>query len=429
MNFPTCLRTVLALLALLLATVGTLAAQNRRFTLPEQPYDYALRHAPGLERHFSLRLRNELLMSTEERRQRDQRATLGRVLFHDPQLSRNGALSCATCHQQQHAFASNQRRDRGIHGKPVPRNTLSLMDLSRLPVNFVDGTTGMFWDGQRHTLVTAVLQPIQHPKEMGLALPDLVARLAADRDYAGLFAAAFGDAVVTGERVGVALADFVGAMRSFRSRYDEGLALVKSHETDFPNFTELENHGKKLFYGRVPDQRVSCFPCHTGAAEQLGGCGSCGVSSYTPDPLVFGSHQCFDRKVGEAAASRDPGHAGVTGNGMHRGMFRAPSLRNVAVTGPYLHDGSVATLAQVVRGYAELSRRVDDEWWARGRLPSGQAASVASSLGEIGALPTFASSRGRALDLRDERALVAFLETLTDREFLVDERFGDPFRR
>jgi cytochrome c peroxidase len=421
-----CLRVVLVVLS---TAAAALTAQHRRFVLPEQPHDYSFRHAAGLESHFSLRMRNEVLLPAEQRQLRDHRATLGRVLFYDPQLSHNEAISCASCHQQAHAFASARRRDRGISGKPLPRNSMSLMDLVTLRVDPGSGKTNMFWDGQRHTLETAVLQPIQHPKEMGLALPELVDRLAADRDYRGLFAAAFGDEGVDAERVGVALAAFVGAMRSYRSRYDEGLGMVKRHTEDFPNFTELENHGKKLFYGRVPDQRVSCFQCHTGAAERLSGCGSCGVNSYTPDPLVFGSHQCFDRKVGEAAAGGDPGHAGVTGNGLHRGMFRAPSLRNVAVTGPYLHDGSVATLARIVRGYAEQSQRVDEKWLARGGLLAGQAASIAPSLGEIGALPTFAGSRGRALDSRDEKALVAFLETLTDRAFLQDERFGDPFRR
>lgn len=419
----TCLRVVLVVLS---TAAATLTAQHRRLVLPEQPHDYSLRYAAGLESHFSLRMRNEALLPTEQRQLRDHRATLGRVLFYDPQLSRNEAISCASCHQQAHAFASARRRDRGISGRTLPRNSMSLMDLATLRVDPGSGKTSMFWDGQRHTLATAVLQPIQHPKEMGLALPELVERLAADRDYRGLFAAAFGDEGVDAERVGVALAAFVGAMRSYRSRYDEGLGMVKRHTEDFPNFTELENHGKKLFYGRVPDQRVSCFQCHVPRVET--NCVVCARASYDPDPLAFGSDGCFKRRVEKASESRDLGLAGVSGDIAHRGMFRAPSLRNVAVTGPYLHDGSVATLAKVVRQYAELSQRDDAlEFGWSSIFTQGVAGS--RSLGEIGALQGAARPRGRALDSRDEKALVAFLETLTDRAFLEDERFGDPFRR
>lgn len=253
---------------------------------------------------------------------------------------------------------------------------------------------------------------------MALSLEALPDRVGLRSAYGPLFQQAFGDPAVNSDRVARALAQFVRSLVSFQSRYDLGIARVSDVEQPFPNFTKLENEGKTLFFGGRGAGR--CASCHAvapgrgrgggrgpgGGRGFGGGRGRAGADNKPALFLgAFPSNNGLDRK----ADVRDGGLGEVTGVSEDLGLFKSPSLRNVAHTAPYMHDGRLKTLEDVLRHYSSrvadhpnLDRRL------RGRGRSG--------------------ARGLNLGSRERRALVAFLKTLSDRAFLHDPRFSNPFR-
>lgn len=308
----------------------------------------------------------------------DAGATLGRALFYDPRLSANGTVSCASCHQQAAAFADPEVLSVGFDGGLTARHGMPLVNVRW----YAPGT--MFWDERAETLEEQVLLPIQDEVEMGISVPMLVWTVSAIPAYEDLFIEAFGDATVTEDRIAAALAQFVRALVSADSPYDSGLAATEGRaRRDFPAFTDDENAGKALFF-----DDAGCASCHTSV-------GSAGQAAlfYMDRPLNNGLD----------AATLDPGVAAVSGRQRDEGVFKSPSLRNIAVTGPYMHDGRFDTLAEVVDHYR-----------------SGVAShpNLAARLTPNGA---------EGLSDREAEQLVAFLETLTDEGFLTDPRFADPW--
>ena len=313
----------------------------------------------------------------------DPGATLGRVLFYDPSLSANGTTSCASCHQQRFAFTDGVKVSTGFDGRRVTRNSMSLVNLRF----YKRGK--FFWDERADSLEDQVLMPIENPIEMGHDLKSLTRQLSADPIYPPLFESAFGDSAVTSDRIAKALAQFIRAITSFRSRYDIGLAQVDSPRDPFPNFTAQENLGKEQFFGRG-----LCADCHLPDHEkkqwvifQLIRPGNNGIDSNLPGD---------DFGVGEE-----------TGKEADRGLFKPSSLRNLDVTGPYMHDGRFHTVDQViehynwsVRPHENLDPRLDDFM-----------------------------ANGMALPEVEKVALAKFLSTLTDQTLLTDERFSDPFEK
>lgn len=400
-----------SLFAGLLCLCTTLTAQSPpRFTLPEVPFDYFPVPAPGAK---AIPARNDALPLAIANR----RAALGRVLFYDVELSATRTRSCGSCHRQEHAFADDRRFSRGARA-PTARNTMPLQNLGQR-------RAGFFWDERAAGLELAVLLPITNHAEMGMTMPAVVERLQALPDYAPLFTAAFGDAGISEARVGWALAQFVRALVSQGSRYDEGLVLAGGDvDADFPNFTAAENRGKALFVGTGSTRRHSCAECHLG--HHYGPCGH----SWTPLPQNLQAETSRNNGLDAGKQDDDPGRAGVTGLDADRGKFLAPSLRNIAVTAPYMHDGRFATLDEVMQFYATGVRATANldpvlaptgrGGWGGGRRDHPlqlHTASLASPLVDLG------------LNLTpDERHdLVAFLHTLTDRTFLSEPRFADPF--
>lgn len=295
-------------------------------------------------------------------------ATLGRVLFYDKRLSANNTISCASCHQQSHSFTDSAALSTGFAGGQTDRNSMSLAN-GRY---FQPGT--FFWDERAATLEDQVLQPIQNSVEMGLTLDEMVARLEATTFYSALFDQAFGTPEINSERVSLALAQFVRAMVSYQAKYDVGVAI------NFSNFTPQENLGRQLFNGR-------------------GNCDSC----HTTDAFVAQAslNNGLDR------VTTDAGLGGITGNAADDGKFKVPSLRNVALTGPYMHNGRFQTLAEVVEFYnsgVQPHPNLDP----RLRTPNGQP-------------------RRLNLTTAEKAALVAFLQTLTDDSFTHDPKFSNPF--
>lgn len=316
-------------------------------------------------------------------------ATLGRVLFYDRRLSANGTVSCSSCHVQEHGFSDPRRLSVGFAQGVTRRHSMSLSNAR------FNRSGRFFWDERAATLEDQVLMPFQDRVEMGLTLDRLVEIVSDQPYYPPLFEAAFGSASIDSDRVARALAQFVRSLVSFESRYDFGRKAVRRPRASFPNFSEQENRGKRLFMtnegGRTP-----CVVCHQTEAFVSG----------TPRGRN-GQRTSATNNGLDPISPVDRGLAEFTMNGADTGRFKVPSLRNIAVSAPYMHDGRFTTLEQVVDHY---SSGIQDH-------PNLDRSLRVWLLGPDNY--DFAPS--------EKAALVAFLHTLTDQRFLADERFSDPF--
>jgi cytochrome c peroxidase len=241
------------------------------------------------------------------------RATLGRRLFFDKRLSRDGRMACASCHQPQHAFADRRPIAIGIGGRSGRRNVPSLLNRAYARV--------LFWDGRMTALEEQALAPLTSPAELGSTIEEIIHRLTGDSSYVASFERAFGDASITGARVAQALASFERTLLS-------GDAAVDRYETGRRKdaLSPAAARGLGLFRGKA-----RCHICHDGALFSDGRFHNTGVS-WERLPI-------------------DRGRFEVTGAEADRGAFRTPSLRDVARTAPYMHDGSFRTLPDVVAFY------------------------------------------------------------------------------
>jgi cytochrome c peroxidase len=347
-------------------------AGDRVLRLPETQYSYAKQALP---KHFKALALGRLDNTPQDNPITDAGATLGRVLFYDTRLSVNDTISCASCHQQKHAFADPRRYSKGHAGKEGDRNAMSLVEVRYFPRG------RFFWDERAATLEDQVLMPIQSIAEMGQTLPKLFEILGSDPDYAELYRKAFGDPKVTRERTAKALAQFVRSLVSYRSKYDVEMAESGDLQAEFANFTPKENRGKHIFLR-------NCAVCHLPNGQAA----------------VFTMARSSNNGLDADAKGGDLGVGDVTFNRFQAGVFKSPSLRNVEFTGPYMHDGRMQTLEQVVEHY---SSGVKDHPNLDGFLRG---------------------PRGRLrLDGAEKAALVAFLKTLSDQAFLSDPKFADPF--
>jgi cytochrome c peroxidase len=284
---------------------------------------------------------------------------LGEVLFGDPRLAGNGAQSCAGCHDPAKAFSDSAALSRGAEGRLGRRNAMPLFNLAWSPA--------FAWDGAQPRIRDQARAAWIHPDEMQADPAEVVARLARDEPLRVRFAAAFGSAEITAERILLALEQFLLTRVSADSRFDRALRGAAE-------LTEEERRGFALFtleHDPVRGQRgADCFHCHGGPL----------FTDYQP------SNNGLDPDSG------DRGREAVTGAALDRGKFKTPSLRNVALTGPYMHDGRFSTLEDVVEHYDHGVRR-------SGTLDPNLAKHPPA---------------GMALPAEDRRALVAFLRTLTD---------------
>ena len=310
----------------------------------------------------------------------DRVATLGRVLFYDLRLSTSNRASCAACHQQAFGFGDTMRFSNGINSSGT--TNFHAMRLGNIRY-WQPGTT--FWDRRESSVELEASHPIRTAVEMGWSGPAgnfdaLIRKMAATKYYPDLFAWAFGSPAITEPRIQRALAQFVRAMISSSSKWDAGYARVfsptapnRALDVDLPNFTPQENRGRHLFMAGAGQGGAGCAACHM--------------------PPTFAL----------SATARS--------NGLDAGekrLFKAPSLRNAGLTGPYMHDGRFATLAEVVDFY---DHGVQDGPALDDRLRRGGAPQRLN------------------LSATDRAALVAFLMTLNDPVLTKDARFSDPFRR
>ncbi|MGH7583097.1 MAG: cytochrome-c peroxidase [Gemmatimonadales bacterium] len=304
--------------------------------------------------------------SPRDNRVTDAGATLGRVLFYDSRLSANDRISCASCHQQKFGFADTARFSRGIGGTLTRRHTMSLAN-ARYYRN-----ARFFRDERAATLEAQVLQPVADHGEMGLALDAMELKLRLTPYYAALFRAAFGTPEINRKRVSLALAQFVRALVSNRARLD---SLYRGGgPPDLAMLTREEREGRALFIGRA-----GCARCHRTTALELDLPDNIGLDSMPAD------------------------------SGAGSGRFKVSSLRNVAVRPPYMHDGRFNTLDDVVAFY-DSGIQPDPNLDLRLRQPDG-------------------SPQRLHLTVDQRAAIVAYLGTFTDQDFLHDARFGNPFRR
>jgi cytochrome c peroxidase len=236
-----------------------------------------------------------------------------------------------------------------------------------------------FWDERASTLENQVLQPIQSKLEMGSDLTKVLEILASDEQYPALYEKAFGSQEITRERTARALAQFLRSMVSYQSKYDEGLTKTRVVRADFDNFTAEENRGKVLFLDR-------CANCHLPQGQS--------AHFFMNRPLNNG----LDLDIRKS----DGGVGDLSLNKAQVGLFKSPSLRNVEFTGPYMHDGRFKTLEEVLDHY---TRGIKQHPNLDGRL-----------------------RRPINFDASQRRAVVAFLKTLSDRQFITDPKFSDPFQ-
>lgn len=241
------------------------------------------------------------------------RVDLGRKLFFDPILSEDQTVSCASCHQPELGFASSDPTSTGIHGKQGRRNAPSILNTAY--------RTSVFWDGRTKTLEEQALEPIQNPLEMGSDLEKIIARLKITPEYKQAFQEAFNHEP-TAESLGKALASFQRVLLSG----DHGVDRFRAGE--FKALTTEERNGMWIF-----ESKGGCWRCHSGANLTDEGFHNTGVS-WGKQPLDLGRFEVTDIEY-------------------HRGQFKTPSLRSVALTAPYMHDGSIKTLREVVDFYNE----------------------------------------------------------------------------
>jgi cytochrome c peroxidase len=308
----------------------------------------------------------------------DHGATLGRVLFYEKALSKNNTISCASCHKQEKGFSDDAVFSVGFEGGKTDRHSMGLINGKY----YASGK--FFWDERSSTLEKQVLMPIQDSIEMGLTLNEFTVKLKSLPYYKPLFKNAFGSDEITTEKAAMAMSQFIRSILSYRSKYDMGRAQVNSLFQDFPNFSEEETIGKNIFNGT---KSLRCNSCHgSDAFVATGG-----------------------RNNGLEATSVDNGIGDITNDPSEIGKFKAPSLKNVMLRPPYMHDGRFATIEEVIEHYdtgIQNHPNLDQD------------------------LKDFNTGLPRKLNLSkyEKTSLIAFLHTLTDSVLVTDEKFSSPFK-
>jgi len=302
---------------------------------------------------------------------------LGRMLFYEKLLSKNNTQSCANCHIQSHGFTDTARFSLGVEGRRGGRQAMSVF-------NTAWHTKGFFWDGRSTLLRHQSLMPIQDPLEMNETLENVVAKLSAKKEYKDQFFRAFGNSEVNAEKISLAMEQFMNSIISNQSKYDKFLAGSAT-------LSENEERGRKLFFTEYNE----FFPAQSGAD-----CAHCHSG------FNFSNNDYRNNGLDLASDIVDIGREKVTQNIADKGKFKVTSLRNIALTAPYMHDGRFGTLEEVIDHYnsgIKLSPSLD--------------AALQATMGT-----------GLRLTAQNKADLVAFLNTLTDNTLATDSRYTDPHR-
>ena len=295
--------------------------------------------------------------------------SLGRKLFYDPILSGDGTLACASCHSPEFSFTDSSQFSTGITMQQGNRNSMAI-------INAAWNWNGkFFWDGRANSLENQALGPVVNPLEMNNTWPNAMASLQADENYPTLFKAAFGTTVIDSTLVTMALAQFERTLISANSRFDQFLLGQIS-------LSSAELSGFSIY---MDENGGDCFHCHGQANQPL----------WTDNDF---------HNNGLDATFLDNGLGNVTGNSADNGKFKTPSLRNLAYTAPYMHDGRFETLDEVIDHYS-----------------SGL---VSSST--VDPLLKYIGQGGVQLTPSEKSDLKAFLLSLSEPEFTTNPNFQDP---
>ena len=302
---------------------------------------------------------------------------LGRKLFYEKKLSGDNTQACATCHAPSAGFADPEQFSTGIDGLQGDRNSMALINLG--------WNTSFFWDGREKTLEEQIIQPVINPIEMHEEWKNVVSKLSADVNYKNMFFKAFNTSEIDSLNAAKAIAQFLRTLISGSSKYDvmykyeNNFTLSASEQAIYQSVTPSEWAGYDLFKSL---NGADCFHCHNGPLMQV---------------------QKFSNN-GLDATFTDIGRGDVTGNTNDYGKFKVPTLRNIAYTAPYMHDGRFATLDEVIDHYShgiQMSSTIDP-------------------------LIEFASQGGVQLDAQEKDLLKQFLLTLTDESFVNNPDFQEP---
>lgn len=301
---------------------------------------------------------------------------LGQLLFFEKRMSKDGSQACGSCHIQQDGFSDIRKFSVGVEGKEGGRQAMAIFNLAWHSNQF-------FWDGRANLVRDQALKPIQDPLEMNETLENVVVKLSESTLYKNQFIKAFGTDEITSERIGLALEQFMLSLVSSNSKYDQ----YKSGNTQL---TESEERGRLLFETEYnpffPDQSgADCAHCHGGEN--------------------FENDQYMNNGLDIESEITDLGREMVTKDANDRAKFKVTSLRNVAVTPPYMHDGRFTTLEEVVEHYNSDIRE--------------------SSTTDPALMAT--KQTGLMLSAQDKVDLVNFLKTLTDDDFLNNPNYLSPF--
>lgn len=353
--------------------------------LPQQIEDYELKLGEHLLEPGTI-FPQLAASSLAAKQRKNNMATLGRVLFYDKNLSKDYNVSCATCHEPSLAFSDNRKLSQGVHGVFTKRNSLALattlsFKISYNPLNSNIGGTLFSWDDSAISLSDQIHQAFAKENEMDMNEDEIFERLSDKPYYSILFEHAYGDSAFTSDRIATAIEEFVNAISSTSTKFDEGLERSTGFyvESDFYNFSESENLGKRLY-------NENCASCHTG------------------------KHNFTVKKRGNNGLDLQYEDKGVGGR-LNRpdlfGVFKVPFLRNIAITGPYMHDGRFETLEEVVDHYSTGIANHENL--------------SAELKGEDG------KPKKMEFTNTEKTALVDYLNTLTDHSLLEDHKFSNPF--
>jgi cytochrome c peroxidase len=342
----------------------------------DRPYEVSI--PEQFSRNFDITSANQLTVAGVE---------LGRMLFYEKKLSGNNTMSCASCHKQERAFADGNAFSVGIDGKPGRKNSMSIAN--------VLWENRFFWDGRAGSLESQAVIPIQDTLEMHENLGNAIAELQASPLYPPKFKLAFGSNIITADHVANALSQFQRTLISSNSKFDQYLKGVYTP-------TEQELRGIQLFRTHPdPLNKIrggNCGDCHLGAllnGDQDG---------------LFGFHN----NGLDDDAHLSEGVMAVTGNLEDKGKFKVPTLRNIALTAPYMHDGRFNTLAEVLDHY--------NDHISQSKTLDPLITSASNEIQKPGD-----NSIKLYLTEQEKLDIIAFLNMLTDEEFTKDKRFANPF--
>jgi len=303
---------------------------------------------------------------------------LGRFLFWEKQLSANNTMSCGSCHSPQAAFSDPAQFSVGIDGIAGNRNSMAL-------VNLAWNTNGFFWDGRSHTLEEQILEPVENPIEMHNTWENALAQLETSELYPPMFEAAFGSDCIDSVRATKAMAQFIRSMVSSTSKYDKS-------KIGQAQLTESELLGQEL------------WNIEGGAPEEIGG-GMRGGDCFHCHLIPGGQFRDNEfHNNGLDSVFTDLGRGGVTNEPSDMGLFKVPTLRNIEYSAPYMHDGRFNTLEEVMDHY--------------------ETGGVGSSTVNVNML--WNTESGLGINPVKRQALIDFMKTLSDPDFISNPDFSDP---